>query len=163
MIVWEVWRRIVEFAGERSRPGTAFLLGSGDDQLLTIARHLCTDAPKEVLLLRHPLTNDGFAYRLTEIRVGMDVAPTADFAIFRMTKPIVDVGADVPLTSDGFGFSQAAYILGYPFGLSLRCRRRSRSTRWRHPQGASVSCSSRILYAVPGQPGLRRTHDSIRG
>jgi len=35
----------------------------------------------------------------------MDVAPTADFAIFRMTKPIVDVGADVPLISDGLVFS----------------------------------------------------------
>jgi len=52
----------------------------------------------------------------------MDVAPTADFAIFRMTKPIVDVGADVPLISDGLVFSQAAYILGYRFGLSLRPR-----------------------------------------
>jgi len=35
----------------------------------------------------------------------MDVAPTADIAIFRMTKPIVDVGADVPLISDGLVFS----------------------------------------------------------
>jgi S1-C subfamily serine protease len=121
VIVWEVWSRIVEFAGERSRHGTAFLVGSGDDQLLITARHLCTDEREEVLLLRHPWTNDGFAYQLTAGRVGMDVAPTADFAMFRMTKPIA-VPADVPLTSDGFGFSQAAYILGYPFGLSSRPR-----------------------------------------
>jgi len=73
--------------------GTAFLLGSGDDQLLITARHLCNDELEEVLLLRHPGTNDGNAYQLPAIRVGMDVAPTADFAIFRMTKPIAWMSA----------------------------------------------------------------------
>ena len=43
------------------RRGTAFLLGSGDDQLLITARHLCNDELEEVLLLRHPGTNDGNA------------------------------------------------------------------------------------------------------
>ena len=43
VIVWEVWSRIVEFAGECTKPGTAFLLGSGDDQLLITASRLRID------------------------------------------------------------------------------------------------------------------------
>jgi hypothetical protein len=70
----------------RERPGPAFLVGSGQDQLLTMARHLCNDGRKEVIRVRHPWTNVGNAYQMVAIRVGMDVAPSADFAIVRIEK-----------------------------------------------------------------------------
>jgi S1-C subfamily serine protease len=37
-----------------------------------------------------------------------------------MQNPILDIGADVTLTSDDFFYSQSAYILGYPYALSSR-------------------------------------------
>ena len=52
----------------------------------------------------------------------MHVAPTADFAVFKPERPIENVGGDVELNSDGFAVSQPAYILGYPYGLSLQPR-----------------------------------------
>jgi hypothetical protein len=36
--------------------------------------------------VRHPWTNVGNAYQMVAIRVGMDVAPSADFAIVRIEK-----------------------------------------------------------------------------
>jgi S1-C subfamily serine protease len=118
MVPYEVWSRVIQFTGEAQRPGTAFLVGSGDDQLLTTAKHLCNDEPEEVAYLRHPWTNDGFAYRVTLVRVGRDVAPKADFAVFRLQKAI-EVGGDLPMASPGDSFiTQGAFILGYPYGWS---------------------------------------------
>jgi hypothetical protein len=117
----QVWRRVIRFSGERKLPGTAFLVDSGDDQLLVTARHLCIDEPEECVLLRHPWTNDGYAYSATLVRVGRSIAPAADFAVFRMTNPI-EVGYDVPLASEGLYYTQPAFILGYPYELTFHPR-----------------------------------------
>ncbi len=87
--------------------------------MLVTARHLCTEDPEETILLRHTETNDGNAYSALARRVGINVAPAADFAIFRMETPI-EVEDDIPLDSAGFFYTQPAYILGFPYGLSLQ-------------------------------------------
>lgn len=118
MVPYTVWRRVIQFTGEAKRPGTAFLVGSGDDQRLITAKHLCNDEHDEVAYLRHPWTNDGFAYQATLVRVGRYVAPKADFAVFRLQNP-VEVNDDVPMALPGDSFiTQSAFILGYPYGWS---------------------------------------------
>jgi S1-C subfamily serine protease len=123
MIVWEVWSRVVEFRGERGRPGTAFLVGTGSAQRLVTARHLCNDEYEEVVYLRHPWTHDGNEFQATLVRVGRNIAPQADFAVFRVQGALFeDVGGDVPLMSDGMAFTQSAFILGYPSQLRFTPR-----------------------------------------
>ncbi|SPM40538.1 hypothetical protein MNAB215_2739 [Mycobacterium numidiamassiliense] len=117
-----VFGRVVQFTGESLKPGTAFLVGQGDNQVLVTAKHLCIDEPEETVTIRHPSTNGGFAYQPTLSRVGMNAVPTADFAIFAMGSSPVEVGVDVPLNSDLFVYGQDAFILGYPHSLGLRPR-----------------------------------------
>ncbi|BBY36837.1 hypothetical protein MMAN_09710 [Mycobacterium mantenii] len=115
MIPTSVISRVLQFTGERERPGTAFVIGTGADQRLITARHLCNDEHEEVVYLRHPWTNKGFAYQTTLIRVGRDVASKADFAVFRMQNPI-HVGDDIPLVTGGMFIPQTAFVIGYPHG-----------------------------------------------
>jgi Trypsin-like peptidase domain len=117
-----VFGRVVQFTGESRKPGTGFLLRQRDKQVLVTARHLCIDEPEEVLKIRHPWTNGGFAYQVTLSRVGMNAVPTADFAIFAMGSNPVEVRGDVPLNSDLFAYGQDAFILGYPHDIGLRPR-----------------------------------------
>lgn len=118
----EVFGRVVQFTAESLKPGTAFLVGNQDNQVLVTAKHLCIDEPEETVTIRHPSTNGGFAYQPTLRRVGMDAVPTADFAIFAMGTSPVGVRGDVPLNSDLVAFGQGAYILGYPYSIGLRPR-----------------------------------------
>lgn len=113
--------RIVQFTGESKRPGIGFLVGRGDDQRLVTARHLCIDEPEEIAYIRHPYSNNGHAFQAALVRVGRDVAPTADFAVFRLPEPIrvsKNASDDVPVNSTLFMYQQA-FILGYPYGLSF--------------------------------------------
>lgn len=118
----EVFSRVVQFTGESLRPGTGFLVGQGDKQVLVTAAHLCTDETEETVTIRHPSTNGGFAYQLTLSRVAMKAVPTADFAIFAMGGNPIEVSVDVPLNSDLFAYGQDAFILGYPHSIGLRPR-----------------------------------------
>ena len=120
MIPWDVWSRVVRFSGESQKAGTAFLIGSGESQYLITARHLCIPEPEEVITVRHAWTLDAESYQDNAVRVGMDVAPTADFAVFKLAFPIEDVGGEVPLNFDSYVFGQQAYILGYPYNMSFQ-------------------------------------------
>jgi len=118
----EVFSRVVQFTGESFKPGTGFLVGQGDKQILVTAKHLCIDEPEETVTIRNSSANDGFAYQITLSRIGMSAVPTADFAVFAMGGSPVDVSVDVPLTSDLFAYGQDAFILGYPHSIGLRPR-----------------------------------------
>lgn len=116
-----VWSRLVQFTGERQRPGAGFLVGRGEDQRLVTARHLCNDDHEEIAYIRHPSTNGGHAFQAALVRVGWDVAPKADFAVFRLPQPIrvsKNASDDVPLNSTLI-MSQPAFILGYPYELTF--------------------------------------------
>lgn len=119
MIVYEVFQRVVELFGEDDRRGTAFLIGTGDDQLLVTARHLCGDLAQETVRIRHSNTNDGFAFPTTITRVAVGEGASADFAVYRL--PIaLEVLSDVPLSHHGLTYGQNCVILGYPYGLSFQ-------------------------------------------
>lgn len=118
MLVYEVFQRVVELSGENERRGAAFLIGSGDEQVLVTARHLCED-PEEAVRIRHSATNGGVAFPTTMTRVALGEAANADFAVYRLPMAL-DVLSEVPLSHNGLSYGQNCFILGYPYGLSFQ-------------------------------------------
>jgi S1-C subfamily serine protease len=119
MIVWQVWSRVVAFAGESGRPGTAFIVDRGDRSYLVTARHLCLpDENEEQVTITHAWTEGGRSSSSIMRRVDPSELG-GDVAIFEMPKSLLgDIGSEVPVMSNGIVFTQDCYIMGFPYGLS---------------------------------------------
>ncbi len=84
------------------------------------AKHLCAGERTETATLQHPWTNDGTPAQQILTRVGA-LDAKGDVAAFTLEpRSLNGVVGEVPLDSGDMVYSQEAFILGYPYGLSFQ-------------------------------------------
>lgn len=118
MIQAQVYQRVVRVVGERQRPGAGVLIDQDDRHFLITSKHLCTEEAEEYVTIQHILTNDGKPFSEVLARVG-DRTAEADVAVFEVGRALVPADLALEVRSDGMVYSDDAYILGYPYGLTL--------------------------------------------
>lgn len=120
MIDAETLGAVVRFAGERGRPGTAFVVaGSGGRCFLVTAAHLCTTDPEEQVTIRNAWWAGAEPITLVLPRHG-GRDELGDLAAFELPPevPRTNDGNPVGLTvASGLMPSQECWILGFPYGL----------------------------------------------
>jgi hypothetical protein len=120
----------MRFTGENGRRGTAFLCRVADLEVLVTAKHLCGDDRDELITVQHPWTKAGTPMRLMATRVG-GLGAAGDVAAFTYdADTFPGVVGEVPLGSDGLVYTQDAFILGYPYGLSFQLGGELNSCLW---------------------------------
>ena len=116
----QVWSRVMRFTGETGRRGTAFVVHVAGVDALVTAKHLCGGDADELITVQHPWTNAGAPFQVMAPRIGA-LNGTGDVAAFRLEPGMfAGVVGEVPLDSGGLTYTQDAFILGYPFGLSFQ-------------------------------------------
>lgn len=87
--------------------------------VLITAKHLCNGDSEEIVTLRHPYTGGGAPVQAGLVRESADVA-LGDIAVFRLPEHLLShLHEPLPLDADGLGFTQDAYIMGFPYNLSF--------------------------------------------
>lgn len=114
----QVWGRVVKFRGERGRSGTAFVLDHDGDQFLVTAKHLTNGERDEIVQLERSPVNSVTRVEDCLTRVG-SLEDSFDIAVYRCNEELARRDLVLPIGSDGMVFSQDAFILGFPQGLSL--------------------------------------------
>jgi hypothetical protein len=110
----------MRFTGETGKRGTAFLTHVDGVEVLVTAKHLCGDDRDELVTVQHPWTEGGTPMQLMVTRVGA-LDAVGDVAAFWLDPgTFAGVAGEVPLDSEGFFYTQDAFILGYPYNLSFQ-------------------------------------------